>query len=145
MSILMKVTMVRTSKTLPPYHYTSIHKHSTCDGSSFMILSYFTWMRIFPMVTKGVLNSVVNRQPTKKSPRPLLKNWEPELVHLLHDTQISDCELTPSRGLTRVMGRQMKISTRWWSTNIHSFTRKAFTVRKEWPWGDLDWPLTFWV
>lgn len=31
-------------------------------------------MRIFPKEMKGVLNSVVNRQPMKKSPNPLLKN-----------------------------------------------------------------------
>lgn len=37
--------------------------------------SDFTWMRIFPKDMNGVLNSVVNRQPTKKSPSPLLKNW----------------------------------------------------------------------
>lgn len=31
-------------------------------------------MRIFPMEMNGVLNSVMNRQPIKKSPSPLLKN-----------------------------------------------------------------------
>lgn len=41
-------------------------------------LEWFTWMRIFPMEMKGVLNSVRNRQPMKKSPSPLLKNCEAE-------------------------------------------------------------------
>lgn len=41
----------------------------------------FTWMRIFPIDTKGVLNSVVNRQPTKKSPSPLLKNCKSDTLH----------------------------------------------------------------
>lgn len=40
-----------------------------------------TWMRIFPKEMNGVLNSVVNRQPMKKSPNPLLKNWGVRLLN----------------------------------------------------------------
>ena len=35
-----------------------------------------TWMSIFPRETKGVLSSVRNKQPTKKSPWSFLKNCE---------------------------------------------------------------------
>lgn len=54
--------------------------------------SDFTWMRIFPKEMNGVLNSVVNRQPTKKSPSPLLKNWGVRLfnecVHVEHNNHM---------------------------------------------------------
>lgn len=43
--------------------------------------SDFTWMRIFPKEMNGVLNSVVNRQPMKKSPSPRLKNWGVRLLN----------------------------------------------------------------
>lgn len=32
------------------------------------------WMKILPIEINGVLNSVVKKQPMKKSPSPLLKN-----------------------------------------------------------------------
>lgn len=68
-------------------------------------------MRIFPKDMNGVLNSVVNRQPMKKSPKPLRKNWGVRPLkwraHVRHDNHVGT---QPSAPLTKVMGRKTKSS-----------------------------------
>lgn len=57
---------------MPPQHK---RKHPC------VCLKQLTWISIFPMETKGVLSSVRNRQPMKKSPMSFLKNWGADREH----------------------------------------------------------------
>lgn len=68
-SIIRKDLSVRT---LDKKRHDSVH-----DGRMTHTRSYcLTWIRIFPRETKGVLSSVRNKQPMKKSPWSFLKNCE---------------------------------------------------------------------
>lgn len=52
-----------------------------CFRWMLMCMCHLTWISIFPRDTKGVLSSVRNKQPMKKSPWSFLKNWGADRAH----------------------------------------------------------------
>lgn len=93
-----------------------------CFRWMLMCMCHLTWISIFPRDTKGVLSSVRNKQPMKKSPWSFLKNWGADRAHTDWANKRKHGKHTHTHTFSNSLSGKMLEKTRKISDFNHVFT-----------------------